>query len=139
AERYWPFVADLTDAEAQDGLVGQVVERFGCLDFLVNSAGGSESTPPLKFDRFRWRQEVELNLEAAAAVSISAIDAMRSGGGRIVNIGSVYGSLALNPAFYEEPGHESEVGPSRAVGYMAAKGGLVNLTRELAAIGGRFG
>ncbi|RYE10551.1 MAG: SDR family oxidoreductase [Hyphomicrobiales bacterium] len=140
ADRYWPFVADLTDPATQDGLVERVVERFGGIDLLVNSAGGSESTPELVFDRVRWRAELDLNLEAAAAVSIRAIDAMRAGGGgRIVNIGSVYGSLALNPAFYQTPGAESDAGPSRALGYMAAKGGLVNLTRELAAIGGRYG
>jgi NAD(P)-dependent dehydrogenase (short-subunit alcohol dehydrogenase family) len=61
--------------------------------------------------------------------------------GRIVNIGSVYGSLGLNNDYYEgrlpwdTPGG---AGPVREVAYSASKGALLQLTRELATAVGRW-
>lgn len=57
------------------------------------------------------------------------------GGGRIVNIGSVYGSLGLNNTYYGARLPwitDGNRGPVREVAYSASKGAVLQLTRELA-------
>ena len=75
-----------------------------------------------------------LNLDAAFFTAQAALPALREGGaGRIVNVGSVFGSLALNAALYDAFPEGGPHGPVRQPAYHAAKGGLLNLTRDLAA------
>jgi NAD(P)-dependent dehydrogenase (short-subunit alcohol dehydrogenase family) len=128
---------DVGDQEQRGELVHACVEVFGRIDVLVNNAGGSHALPLLDPDIQAWRAELATNLEAAAFLSTQAAEHMRSRGtGRIVNIGSVYGVQALDNAFYDEiyPAvTEDDRGPVRALAYAASKGGLLQLTRELAA------
>ncbi len=53
--------------------------------------------------------------------------------GRIINIGSVYGSLGVNAQFYGSMlNPDTPDGPTRQVSYHTSKGGVLNLTRDLA-------
>jgi NAD(P)-dependent dehydrogenase (short-subunit alcohol dehydrogenase family) len=54
------------------------------------------------------------------------------GWGRIINIGSVYGVLGLNPALYDSFPDDPDAGPTRQPAYHSSKGALLNLTRDLA-------
>jgi NAD(P)-dependent dehydrogenase (short-subunit alcohol dehydrogenase family) len=109
----------------------------GCrLAALVNNAGGSYAAALFAQDVERWRHIFALNVEAAAFLSFAAMPLMRAGGGgAIVNIGSVYGSVGLNSAFYTAYPAMTDSGPVRAVAYCASKGALLQVTKELAIAG----
>ena len=111
---------DLTSAGAAETLVAAAVDHYGRIDVVVNNAGVSSAVPALDFDVEQFRREVEIDLvapyamaRAAAAWAIGASHPLS-----IVNIGSVLGTVAG--------------GRLRVPGYAAAKGGIHNLTRELA-------
>jgi NAD(P)-dependent dehydrogenase (short-subunit alcohol dehydrogenase family) len=108
--------ADVTDEAACARMVTATVERFGGLTTLVNSAGVGpqrDMSPPEEFRRI-----VEINLTGTWLVSQAARAALAaSGRGSVTNLASIYGL----------------VGSSRSPGYASSKGGVVNLTRQLAA------
>lgn len=118
---------DVTAADAAERLLTAALDRFGRVDVLVNNAGISQIAPALELSPERFRHEIDVDLVApyALARAVAAHVIGREGKGSIVNIGSVLGSVAG--------------GRLRAPGYAAAKGGLHNLTRELAAEWARKG
>jgi NAD(P)-dependent dehydrogenase (short-subunit alcohol dehydrogenase family) len=89
----------------------------------------------------KWRDNFALNVEAAAFLSFEAMRRMSNAdGGAIVNISSVYGSVALNNEFYgPRLPAETPDGPVRDVSYAASKGALRMLSRELAVAGAKMG
>lgn len=131
-----PVVADITNAEDRERLVATCVERFGTVDVLINNAGATATAPLLNYKVEDWRKIFETNVEASFFLSQVVAPIMRDhGGGRIVNIGSVYGSLGLNNTYYGARlpwVTEGNRGPIREIAYSASKGALIQLTRELA-------
>jgi 3-oxoacyl-[acyl-carrier protein] reductase len=120
----WAGTADLVDEAAAARVVGQMLERFGRLDVLVNNAGmtqtgGEElSAEFVALDARRWRLGLERNLTTAANVTRAALPAMLDRGyGRVVNVSSVTGPL---------------VAIAGESAYAAAKAGLDGLMRALA-------
>lgn len=115
-----PVAIDVTEAGAADRLVGATMEAFGQIDLVVNNAGISRVLPAIDDDIDDFRGELEINLvapyELARAAARPMIEA--GAGGSIINIGSVLGN--------------GGGGRLKVPGYAAAKGGLHNLTRELA-------
>lgn len=111
---------DLRQQDSIDELVGRTIEKHGRIDILVNNAGVTDNRSALEEPADRFREVLETNLTApflmARQVASTMID--RSGPGSIVNVASVNGILA------------SRAWPQTSYG--ASKGGLVNLTRELA-------
>lgn len=112
--------ADLTTPGAADDLVAAAADHYGRIDIVINNAGTSTAIPALEMDADDFRREIEIDLvapyalaRAAAAWAIPAQHPMS-----IINIGSVLGTVGG--------------GKLRVPGYAAAKGGLHNLTRELA-------
>jgi NAD(P)-dependent dehydrogenase (short-subunit alcohol dehydrogenase family) len=108
---------DVSDADDCRRLVGQVIERHGRLDYLVNNAGvlAEHRLADLTVDT--WDETLRVNLSGAFYLSKAAIEPMREARfGRIVNIGSV--TAAMGSAFQ--------------IDYAAAKAGLGGLTRSLA-------
>jgi NAD(P)-dependent dehydrogenase (short-subunit alcohol dehydrogenase family) len=134
-------VADTSDADGRTRIVQGALERFRRIDILVNNAGVSGRGPLLEYDTADWRRVMEINLEALFFLSQAVLPTMREQHyGRIVNIASVYGSLALNAALYPGMFSESEAGgPIRQPAYHTSKGGVLNLTRDLAAAVARWG
>jgi NAD(P)-dependent dehydrogenase (short-subunit alcohol dehydrogenase family) len=118
---------DLTETGAPAALVAQALERYGQVDVLVNNAGVSDPVPALDEPTDDFRTTVELNLVAPFELSREAARSMIDSGrgGSIVNIASLWGMVG--------------VGQIPEAGYAASKGGLVNLTRELAAQWARRG
>jgi NAD(P)-dependent dehydrogenase (short-subunit alcohol dehydrogenase family) len=136
AERLEALAAELTDAlpvpcdlrvpGAPESLVAAALGHYGRLDIVVNNAGASEPTPALEESTDHFRATVELNLVAPFELARAAAIAMvERGGGSIVNVASIWGLVG--------------VGQIPEAGYAAAKGGIVNLTRELAAQWARRG
>ncbi len=110
--------ADIRQADQAQRVMTTAVERFGRLDVLVNNAGGSPHAMADVASPRLIESVVALNLLAPFYCSQAAYAVMQaqSGGGSIVNVGSVSG---IRPS----PG---------AAAYGAAKAGLINLTSTLA-------
>ena len=118
---------DITAEDAADDIMAAALDHHGRADILVNNAGMVTIAPALDFDPGRFRREIEVDLVApyALARAFAAHVIGRSGTGAVVNIGSIMGTVSG--------------GKLRMPGYAAAKGGLHNLTRELAAQWARKG
>jgi gluconate 5-dehydrogenase len=118
--------ADVTDPEQVERAVGAAADRFGHIDILVNNAGTAWGAPVLEMPLERWRQVLETNLTGTLLVTQAAGRLMiQANGGAIINVASIAG-LAGVPAEILD-----------AVGYAAAKGGIIALTRDLAVKWGR--
>lgn len=109
--------ADVTDTDALTAAIEAGRDQFGPIDILVNNAGAAVSAPFLKTDAGAWRAMLALNLEAPAEASRLVLPGMLSRRrGRIVNVASTAGLK----------------GYAYVSAYVAAKHGLVGLTRALA-------
>lgn len=110
-------VVDLADTAACRGMVGDVVGRHGRLDILVNGAGFQHIAPVVDFPPDRWDSILQTMLTAPFVLIQAALPTMIARGwGRIVNIGSIHSLVAS---------------PNKAA-YVAAKHGLLGLTRAVA-------
>jgi NAD(P)-dependent dehydrogenase (short-subunit alcohol dehydrogenase family) len=111
-------VADVSDPESMRELIDRVVAEHGRLDIAVNNAGiGGAAAPVADYPLDSWRQVMSVNLDGVFYSMRSEIPAMlKSGGGSIVNIGSIL----------------SSVGFAQSGAYVAAKHGLVGLTKTAA-------
>ena len=120
------FEMDVTDEAAIERTVAGVVERYGRLDVLVNNAGAAKAASVLEQSLDEWNQVLATDLTGPMLCTKHAARVMkRQGDGRIVNIASVYGLMAASRG--------------RLISYVAAKHGLIGLTRvnavELAPLG----
>jgi NAD(P)-dependent dehydrogenase (short-subunit alcohol dehydrogenase family) len=121
------FVAmDVTDEATVRDSVAAAVDRFGRLDVLCNGAGvmHPDDGPVGELSVDIWRWILAVNVTGTALASKYAVAEMaRGGGGSIINTSS---ALAL-------------AGAARSHAYVAAKGGVLSLTRAMAAIYARDG
>jgi gluconate 5-dehydrogenase len=117
-------------------LVGRALDAFGRIDVLVNSAGINHIEAAASFPPERWREVLGVQLDATffccQQVGRHMIEQRR---GRIINVASVYGLVGHDGALYATADRERIEAPA----YAAAKGAVVNLTRDLAAAWGRHG
>jgi NAD(P)-dependent dehydrogenase (short-subunit alcohol dehydrogenase family) len=124
-------------------MVEQCIRRFGRLDVLVNNAGTSSWAPLLDYPEDSWREVMGTNLEGPFFLTQAAVAEMRRRRwGRVINIASVYASLALNNYFYGDrmPAESAgDRGPVRASAYHASKSGLLTMTKDLAVAVARWG
>ncbi len=92
--------ADVTEPEQVREFVARSAEALGGLDFLVNNAGGAH---PGTFETLAdedWADDLDVKLFSLIRCSREVLPHLReAGGGRIVNIGSVY-SRYPDPAFF---------------------------------------
>jgi 2-dehydro-3-deoxy-D-gluconate 5-dehydrogenase len=108
---------DVTDPESCRAMVARTVERLGRLDILVNNAGVANRKRPELYSPQEWHAVLDANLSGAFFASQAAYFEMkRSGGGKMINIGSMM----------------SIFGAAFAGAYAASKGGIVQLTKALA-------
>ena len=112
---YYP--ADLADPKQCAALIEAAETRFGAVDILINNAGIQYVAPVEEFPADRWDAILAINLSAAFHTIRAALPAMQQRGwGRIINIASVHGHVAS----------------THKAAYVAAKHGLVGLTRVVA-------
>jgi 3-oxoacyl-[acyl-carrier protein] reductase len=112
--------ADVTDTGQVAACVRAVVERWGRVDALVNNAGGAllPSAPFDSFSRADWNRVLEVNLTGQWLCATAVVPHMRDAGyGKIVNVGSTTVAKGV---------------PVGLAPYVAAKAGVVGLTRALA-------
>lgn len=116
-------VCDVSNPDVAPAAVARTVAAFGRLDILVNNAGVTWGQPAEEFPLDRWQMVLDIDLTAAFLFCQAAGKQMiEQGYGRIINIASVMGMIGTLPQLDH---HLSA--------YVAAKGGLIALTRELAA------
>ena len=112
------LAADVTDEAAVTTLFAQLAERGGRLDILVNNAGTNVRKPVDQLALAEWHKVMDTNLTSAFLCSRAAHPHFKAAGsGKVINIGSMM----------------SIFGASFAPAYGASKGGIVQLTKSLAA------
>ena len=110
-------VADEAQIKAAFAQAVQAVQAQGAINILVNNAGQASSTPFMKMDAAHWQQMLNVNLTGTMLCIQQVLPAMVAAGyGRIVNVASTAGL----------------VGYAYVAAYVAAKHGVVGLTRALA-------
>ena len=128
---------DATDEEEVNSLVDSVVEGRGRLDIMICNAGGNAGPPTYipNGSVKEFMDTFELNTKSAYLCAQAAARVMISQrSGSIITIGSIHGISTNDKRFYSGLGQRRS-GPS----YQTAKGGIVNLTRYLAAELGEYG
>ncbi|HEU5136850.1 MAG TPA: glucose 1-dehydrogenase [Steroidobacteraceae bacterium] len=109
---------DVTNEASVARLFEQTRSRCGSVDILINNAGINIRKPVQSLAFEEWQQVVATNLDSAFLCCRAAHPHMKSaGGGKIINIGSML----------------SIFGAGFAPAYGASKGGIVQLTKSLAA------
>ena len=122
-----PLQCDITDTDNVNDVVAKAVAKFGRIDILINNAGTGAVAPAEDITDEQFGNECNIDLfgsfRVARAVAKQAMIPAQYG--RVINIASMYG-LVGNKIAGSAP-------------YHAAKGGVVNLTRALAAEWGKYG
>lgn len=117
--------ADVSDEQQCADMVAQTITSLGCLDICFANAGIAEpDLPILDFEAYGsdlWDKVMAVNLRGVYLTDMAVAKAMRrSGGGTIINTGSILSMVA-----------DTHWG---SLGYTASKGGVAQLTRQLAAM-----
>ena len=112
------FKADVSKVSEIERLVSEVINEWDRIDILVNNAGVFHTVPVMETTEEIWDETLDLNLKGYFFAVKTLIPHWREiGGGKVVNISSIAGTGAF----------------PNCPGYCASKGGVVNLTRALAA------
>ncbi|MFN8620744.1 MAG: 3-hydroxybutyrate dehydrogenase [Chloroflexota bacterium] len=120
----WAVPTDVSDPAACAALVAATLERTGRLDILVNDAGLQHVSPLHEFPVERFEHLLRVLLLGPAMLIRAALPAMHAARyGRIVNIGSINSHIAH---------------PNKSA-YVAAKHGLLGLTKAVALEAGPYG
>ena len=118
---------DITDTAKVDSAVDEVLAKFGRIDIVINNAGTGAVAPAEDISDDQFYNEINIDLfgsfHVARAVAKKAMIPAKYG--RVINIASMYGLVG------------NKVAPCSP--YHAAKGGVVNMTRGLAAEWGKYG
>lgn len=109
---------DVTNPASVTAAVGEAWDALGRIDILVNNAGVTATRPFLDMSEEEWDRVVDTNLTGCARVARAVAQRMRDDqqGGAIVNIASILGMRVAG----------------QVSSYIAAKGGLVQLTKAMA-------
>lgn len=121
-----PFACDITITENVVAAVQATMDRFGRVDILINNAGTGAvaNAEDITDEQFKHEMDIDLFGTFVCAREFGK-EMIKAKYGRIINIASMYG-LVGNMIVGSSP-------------YHAAKGGVVNLTRALAAEWGKHG
>lgn len=107
---------DVTDYEQVKAVVEGTVEEFGHLDVIVNNAGIGRTGTLEEMTLEDWQRVIQVDLTGVMHGARAALPHLKERDGSIINVASIFGL----------------VGGPGAAAYSAAKGGVVNLTRQLA-------
>lgn len=117
------YVCDVTREDDVRDLVSKIEQEVGVIDILVNNAGIIKRIPMVDMSANDWRQVIDIDLTGPFIVAKSVIPGMiAKGSGKIINICSMM----------------SELGRETVSAYVAAKGGLKMLTRNIASEYGSY-
>jgi NAD(P)-dependent dehydrogenase (short-subunit alcohol dehydrogenase family) len=112
------FKGDVSRVSEIERITKAVIDEFGRIDIVVNNAGVFRTVPVMETTEELWDEQLDLNLRATFFMVKTLVPHFRAnGGGKVVNISSIAGTGAF----------------PNCPAYCASKGGVVNLTRALAA------
>lgn len=110
-------VGDVSVGEQVNELIAKTIQQFGRLDILVNNAGVYLPNDVVSATEDEWNKVMSVDLKGVWLCSKAALPYMLSqGNGKIINIASIAGLVGFKGNAF----------------YCAAKGAVVNLTREMA-------
>lgn len=114
-----PAKADVRLRSEINQMVQIIIQELGGINILVNNAGVILRKPAEELSEEEWNKIIDINLKGTFLCAQTVAKAMiqEGNGGKIINIASIMGSVAL---------------PPRAA-YCASKGGIIALTKDLAA------
>lgn len=112
------FVGDVSDPETVEEMVREAVDKTGALHLLVNNAGiGGPSASTGEYPLDGWKKVIDINLNGVFyGMRYGIPEMVKAGGGAVVNIASILGS----------------VGFAGAPAYVAAKHAVVGMTKNAA-------
>lgn len=111
-------VSDLSVDDAAEKLISDTIEQAGHLDILVNNAGITKDTLLMRMSDEQFDEVINTNLRATFKMCRSAImPMMKQKYGRIINMASIIGT----------------VGGAGQANYAASKGGIIAMTKSIAA------
>ena len=122
-ENVLPVEADISDPQAVDGVIRQVVARFGRVDALVNNAGVALFSQVGQTSFEQWREVMATNLDGVFLCTQAATEELAKTRGAIVNIASISGLRAS----------------TLRVAYGTSKAAVIHLTKQCAAELGEHG
>lgn len=112
------FKGDVSKVTEIERITQAVIDAYGRIDIVVNNAGVFRTLPVMETTEEIWDEQLDLNLRATFFMVKTLVPHFRAnGGGKVVNISSIAGTGAF----------------PNCPAYCASKGGVVNLTRALAA------
>jgi NAD(P)-dependent dehydrogenase (short-subunit alcohol dehydrogenase family) len=138
-------VADVTDRASVEAVLDEVAGSVGVPGVLVNGAGIDQPPDPqartyrvedIPVEQFRGTLDVNL-VGAFQAIQVFGAAMRDAGGGSIVNIGSLYATVAPRPELYDHL--DADPPFLKPPAYGASKAGLVALTRYFARLWGPHG
>jgi NAD(P)-dependent dehydrogenase (short-subunit alcohol dehydrogenase family) len=133
---------NITDADSIDNCVKQAVNKFGCIDVLINNAAidakfdksGTSSINNSRFENYPidlLKKSIDVNMTGTIQMTQFVCRQMlKQGSGNIINIASTYSLVAPNQALYDF-GDGKEI-MFKPVDYIATKSFIPNFTRYLA-------
>ena len=117
-DSYIKIAADLSENGAAEKLIADTIERAGRIDVLVNNAGITADTLMMRMNDEQFDKVLNTNLRATFQLCRAAImPMMKQRSGRIINMASIVGV----------------VGGAGQANYAASKGGLIAMTKSIAA------
>ena len=122
-----PIQCDITNTAAVDKMVEDAMEKMGHIDIVVNNAGTGAVAPAEDITDAQFENEMQIDLFGTFRVAraVAKKSMIPNGYGRVIIIASMYGLVG------------DKIAPASP--YHAAKGGVVNLSRALAAEWGKYG
>lgn len=112
-----PIVADVSEMEAVNELVQKTISTFGRVDILVNNAGVYIPHDALSMTDEEWNTVMSVDLKGVwHGVKAVLPHMLKQGKGKIINVSSIAGLIGFE----------------QSAAYCAAKGAVINLTREMA-------
>jgi NAD(P)-dependent dehydrogenase (short-subunit alcohol dehydrogenase family) len=112
-----PVECNVASPESVESAVTQVKDAFGRIDILVNSAGIVDLAPAAEISFGAWQRTLDINLTGSFIVAQAVgREMIAQGGGRIINLASQAGSVAID----------------QHVAYCASKFAVIGLTKTLA-------
>lgn len=117
------FLADVSNLEEVERMVGDIKKEFGRLDILVNNAGICKDKTLAKMTKEEWQAVIDVDLTGIFNCTKAALPLIVASRGKIVNVSSLVGQR----------------GNFGQTNYAAAKAGVIGFTKALAKEVGRFG
>jgi 3-oxoacyl-[acyl-carrier protein] reductase len=110
-------VLNVTDDESIASIFTMIKNEYGAIDILINNAGITRDNLFMRMKADEWQDIIDTNLSSVFKISKAVIrPMMKNRTGRIINIGSVVGTM----------------GNAGQVNYATAKAGLIGFTKSLA-------